>query len=154
MVGKVKKARTVEIKAGFFRRLLALIADLLIITVVLFFPFNSILESYAVPSLAESMDTALDPLLFLAFLFMTLIALGYFMIFEKVQRQTLGMRLFHIEVSGNLSFWRLLVRNLFVIPFGPFYLLWVIEPLYLVFAKERLTEKLTRTSTVTRSIRP
>ena len=50
----------------------------------------------------------------------------------------------------NLSFFDVVLRNLFVIPFAPFIFLWLIDPIYLLFSKtsQRFMEVLSRTITV------
>jgi uncharacterized RDD family membrane protein YckC len=50
--------------------------------------------------------------------------------------------------EGNLTFAQALLRNLFLLPFFPFYLLWLIEPLFYVFQGERLLEYWSKTETV------
>lgn len=53
-----------------------------------------------------------------------------------------------IDTHQEITIPRALLRNCFILPFFPFYIFWVVEPLYLAFYKERFLEKITGTKTV------
>jgi uncharacterized RDD family membrane protein YckC len=79
------------------------------------------------------------------------LAMLYFIFFEYYLGQSLGQMFFDIKIQSkddNITLMQAFLRNCFILPIFPFYILWVIEPLYLVFYKERLTERLTGTSTI------
>jgi uncharacterized RDD family membrane protein YckC len=92
------------------------------------------------------------------FMIMILLILAYFVLLQYAAGQTVGCMLFNIHVVaevgdkqfGRAGFWQCVLRNLFLIPAVPFIFLWVIDPLYLVFAKkgQRLTEWLSRTRVI------
>lgn len=60
----------------------------------------------------------------------------------------------NLKMSGahdiRLNMLTALIRNLFIIPFFPFIILWILEPIYLMNNKnnQRLLEKLTNTMTI------
>jgi uncharacterized RDD family membrane protein YckC len=75
------------------------------------------------------------------------------MILEKELNQTPGKMLFNLYVTSqtkDLKYWQLFVRSMFLIPVFPFVLLWVIDPIVMLFTKEnqRLSEILSRTKVV------
>jgi len=84
---------------------------------------------------------------------MAFLAILYFMLLEKKLNQSPGKILFNLYVVSQekeLKYWQLFVRNMFLIPFFPFVLLWIIDPIVMLFTKQnqRLSEILSRTKTV------
>ncbi len=82
---------------------------------------------------------------------MAFIALLYFAMFEYKLQQTIGkmvLGLYVVSEKGGLSIWQAVGRSIFILPIFPFILLWIIDPIYLIFKKIRLSEILTRTMTV------
>jgi uncharacterized RDD family membrane protein YckC len=84
---------------------------------------------------------------------MSLFAILYFLLLEKKIGQTPGKMIFNISVageSGEVRLWQLAIRSIFLIPIFPFFLLWVVDPLFMFFTKssQRLSEILSRTKTV------
>lgn len=115
------------------------------------------------------------PLAAAAFAYLALLVLLYHVACEYLLGQTPGMLLFNLRVrttrppvkrgaaarsdartstapsdadGAGLTFSQALVRNLFLLPLFPFYLFWLVEPLFYVFQGERLLEHWTRTETV------
>jgi uncharacterized RDD family membrane protein YckC len=147
-----------------WKRLFAFVADLLIINLVLFFPFKRIIqksipefasysEAYSFLSANQSYTTTLT----IVSLVMSLFAVLYFALLEQKLGQTPGKMLFNIFVISDvkkLSFWQCVVRSLFLIPVFPFFLLWIIDPLFLFFTKtnQRLSEILSKTRTVSKYV--
>lgn len=96
--------------------------------------------------------------LFGLFMMMILLVLAYFVLLQYAAGQTIGCILFNIYVVAETGdkqfdragFWQCLLRNLFLIPAVPFIFLWIIDPLYLAFARngQRFTEWLSRTRVI------
>ncbi len=161
---KLPKERTFTGPALVWKRLLAFVADLLIINLIIFFPFKKILqrsvpefgsysEAYSFLSSNQSYTTTLT----IVSLLMSLLAILYFVLLEQKIGQTPGKMLFNISVVGDMkkvSFWQFLVRSMFIIPIFPFVLLWIIDPLFLFFTKtnQRLSEVLSKTKTVAKYV--
>jgi hypothetical protein len=130
---------------GFFKRLIAFIFDIFVLNLVVVFPFRALLKPY------EQIGfwfKPYDPLLYVLIIVIALFALLYFVLMELFVQQTIGMMVVQIYVEGELTFWKCLVRNAYLIPLFPLSLMIIIDPLFLIFKKERLSEKLTKTSTV------
>jgi len=154
------KQRTFTGPALVWKRLLAFLADLLIINLVLFFPFRKIIsksipefssysEAYKFLAANQGYTTTLT----IVSLIMALFALLYFALLEYKIQQTPGKMLFNISIVSDtkkLGLWQFIVRSLFVIPIFPFFLLWVIDPLFMFFTKtnQRLSEVLSKTKTI------
>jgi hypothetical protein len=161
---RLPKERTFTGPALVWKRLLAFVADLLIINLIIFFPFRRIIQR-AVPEFSSyseaysflSSNQSYTATLTIVSLIMALFALLYFVLIEYKLGQTPGKMLLNISITGEtkvLSFWQFVVRSLFIIPVFPFILLWVIDPLFLFFTKtnQRLSEVLSKTRTVEKYI--
>ena len=146
--------------ALIWKRIAAFIFDLFIIEFVLAFPFQSIIKriipkdiSYSAAYRLFSTNTQYTKLLTMVMIMLSLLALFYFTILEYKLGQTIGKILLNIKVvseNKELKFWQCIARSLFLLPVFPFFLLWVIDPLYLFFNKkgQRLSEFLTKTKVV------
>ena len=156
---RLPKERTFVGPALVWKRLLAFAADLLIINLVLFFPFKRIIQR-AVPEFGSyseaysfiSSNQGYTTTLTMISLVMALFAVLYFAILEMRIGQTPGKMLFNIFVASDVkkaSFFQFFVRSMFIIPVFPFFLLWVIDPLFMIFTKtnQRLSEVLSKTKT-------
>lgn len=146
------------VPASSFKRLIAFLIDMLIINLALAAPFRGVLSDL-VPStsVAENIQilqsgTGMIKQLYLAVFFLTLIALLYHVLMEYYLKQTPGMMLMKIAVESEkkLVFVQCVLRNLFIIPFFPFFFLWLIEPLHMFFdpKSRRFMEKISRTAVV------
>jgi len=154
------KEKTFTGPALIWKRALAFLADLLIINLIIFFPFKKIIgniipefasysEAYNFLANNQAYITALT----LISIVMSLLALLYFALLEFKTQQTPGKMLFNISIISDtkkLAFWQCIVNNLFIIPLFPFVLLWVIDPLFLIFTKsnQRLSEIISKIKTV------
>jgi len=161
---RLPKERTFTGPALVWKRLLAFVADLLIINLVIFFPFKRIIqraipefgsysEAYSFLSSNQSYTTTLT----VVSLVMSVFAILYFVLLEQKIGQTPGKMLFNISVVSDVKkirCWQFIVRSLFIIPIFPFVLLWVIDPLFMFFTKtsQRLSEILSKTKTVERYV--
>lgn len=157
---KLPKERTFTGPALVWKRLLAFLADLLIINLILFFPFKRIIQksipeftSYSEAYRFLSSNQTYTATLTIVSLIMSLFAILYFALLEYKIQQTPGKILFNISIVSEikkLNFWQCTVRSLFLIPVFPFFLLWIIDPLFLFFTKtnQRLSEILSKTKTI------
>lgn len=145
------------VEASLLKRFLSVIADLLFINLTVAYPLNRVLDQF-VPkqgfselySLVSSSSYLQGVSLLIMFAF-SLVAFFYFSFFEAYLGQTPGMMLFRLKVvseKGNLTLGRCMLRSLFVFPFFPFYLLWFLEPLFLLYRGKRLTEIFTNTKVI------
>lgn len=134
--------------ATFWRRALAFIFDLLLINLVIAWPFQSALQQYALKEL--TLESVLPAQAYFIVVMIFILALLYFTFLEYYIGQTPGQMLMSIEsiaIDGQMTFWKALGRNIFILPFFPFYVLWILEPIYLIFYKQRLMERWTNTNT-------
>lgn len=147
-----------------WKRMLAFVADLLIINFTLFFPFKKIMQnsipefgSYSEAYSFLSTNQSYTATLTIVSLIMASFAILYFALLEYKLGQTPGKMLFNIFVLNDvkkISFWQYIVRSIFIIPIFPFVLLWIIDPLFIFFTKtnQRLSEILSKTKTVSKYI--
>lgn len=153
------RERLFLVPAPIWKRVLAFLMDLAIINVVIFSPFQRVIAAL-VPSASDfstlqsalSADQGLMNILISIITIVGILAMLYFVILEYALGMTLGMRIMRIHVSSekHIGFWRCVARNLFFIPIFPFPLLWIIDPLHLLFSRDnsRFLERLTKTRTV------
>ncbi len=135
--------------APMWKRAVALIVDIIALNLIVFSPFGDVFNKYfSSIELGALESTALPSHIYASIFFLSVLTLLYFALMQYASQQTLGMMLTKIYVQPKSGFWKSLVRNLFVLPFFPFNLLWIIEPLYLFFKGQRILEKLTSTNTV------
>lgn len=154
------KERTFVGPALVWKRVIAFAIDMLIINLVVFFPFKGLFEeilpkNYSFPEayrlLSGSTDYA-DFLTSVSFI-MSILVIMYFYMMERKMSQTIGKMLMKIYVASDnkeLKAWQLLARNIVFIPLFPFVLLWVLDPLFMFFTKtnQRLSEILSKTKVV------
>ena len=154
MAGKGKK---ILAQASTLKRFLAFIIDILIIDMIILFPFRSLMGkivptgsfSKTMEFVSGSNSTSITVIVF----FVTALAILYFVLFEKKLGQSPGKMLFNLYVKSqtkDLKYWQLFVRSMFLVPSFPFFLLWVIDPVVMFFTKEnqRLSEILSKTKVV------
>lgn len=142
----------------FWKRLFAFIIDLMVINLVIIYPFRGIFIKYfSGISLAQSLSSnniAVPTSAYFVMLIISALALLYFSFFDYYLGQTPGKMLLKIKVIStkekdtSIGMWQALLRNCFVLPFFPFYIFWFVEPIYLAFYKERFLEKISSTKTV------
>ena len=145
------KGKLLKRDASIFKRLLAFILDLLIINIVIISPFQKVFLKLITPQssilkMAEQLQGTSS--LYSTMFFIVLLSLAYFTFFEFKLSQTPGMMLFKLKVDQELSFGKAVLRNLFIIPFFPFYIFWIIEPIHLLFKQRRFLEEMTNTRTI------
>ena len=158
MKNNVASRKTFLAQASVLKRAGAFIVDLLIINIVILFPFRRVFESILpAGNFSEAFDFLRSPessmLLNVIMIAVGILAMLYFMLLEKKIAQTPGKMLFGLFVRSqgkDLKNWQLFVRSMFLIPLFPFVLLWLIDPIVMLFTKEnqRLSEILSRTKVV------
>jgi uncharacterized RDD family membrane protein YckC len=154
------KERTFKGPALIWKRVLAFLADILVLNLVVFFPFKKIL-SKMIPDLKSYSEAynfilanqSYSKVIVLVSVVMALFAILYFVLLQYKLKQTIGMMLFNISVISEikkLSVLQCIIRSIFLIPIFPFFLLWIIDPLFMIFTKtnQRLSEVLSKTKTV------
>ncbi|MFH1605765.1 MAG: RDD family protein [Nanoarchaeota archaeon] len=147
------KERVVKKDASIIKRFLALLIDILAINLFIISPFQKVFLKFFNQdasimqniSLLESVSTTT---LYITMFSVIVLALLYFALFEYKLSQTIGMMIMKIYVEGEISFWKAVIRNMFIIPFFPFYILWVVDPIHLFFRGKRFSEEMTKTRTV------
>lgn len=155
--------RTFTGNAMLWKRLAAFAIDFLIINFFIFSPFKKIFEGVAGNhgSFSEVYETIksnpeVGGSIATAAFFAGFLGMLYFVILEKKMQQSIGKKLMNLSVASSegedkkISLWQHIVRNLFFIPIFPIFLLWIIDPLFMVFNKgnSRLSEILSRTKVV------
>lgn len=155
----MKKRKTIEVPASLWKRGVAFVIDLLVLDLVVMYPFRKTLTAAPAGSITQTAEffeqnPELLNSLYTAVIIIGILSLLYFTIMEYKFHQTLGKMLMNLYVTEKITFWQALARNLFLLPFLPFILLWVIEPLYIIFTKEhqRLLEILTKTKVMERHL--
>lgn len=147
-------------QASVLKRMLAFIADILIVNLLILWPFRGTLESLLPNS--DSFSKTLDYFsrnpdlggnITIIMFGVSLLTILYFYLLEKKLGQTPGKMLFGLYVKSQdkeLRKWQLFVRSMFLIPIFPFILLWIIDPIVMLFNKEnqRLSEILSKTKVV------
>ena len=154
----VAAKKTFLAQASVLKRLGAFIVDLIIINIIILFPFRGVFESILpAAKFSEAFDFLRSPessmILEIILIAVGILTMLYFMLLEKKIAQTPGKMLFSLFVRSqgkDLKNWQLFVRSMFLIPLFPFVLLWLIDPIAMLFTKEnqRLSEILSRTKVV------
>lgn len=145
--------------ASLVKRIIAFIVDILILNIFVLGPFRKIFIN-VIPSnnFREAYDFLINNRLEtnaiqLSVVFIAILFILYFSVLELKTKQTVGKIIMNIYVESKkkeLRYWQCIVRSLFLLPFFPFILLWIIDPVYLFFNKDnqRLTEYLSRTKVI------
>lgn len=156
---KLPKQKTFAGPAFVWKRVLAFLIDLLIINFIILFPFRKLFREI-MPTASSFKETfnlvntsELNSLILTISIFASILMMLYFIILERKIGQSIGKILTNVYVVSELKelkFWQLLVRNLFLIPFFPFIMLWVADPLFMFFTKDkkRLSEILSKTKVI------
>ena len=143
--------------AGFWKRSLAFIFDLLVINIIIFWPFQKLFSKYFTGISKENLmmsESLIPGKIYFAIMIIFILIWLYFTFFDYYLGQTIGQMMLNIKVislTDNMLFWKALIRNAFVLPILPvFYIpiLWIVETLYMIFYKERFLEKITATRTI------
>ena len=146
-------------KAFILKRAAAFFIDMVIINTIILIPFRKVFERIIPES--ESFLKTLEYFsnitnstsITIVLLAVSFISILYFIILEKNLGQSVGKIIFNLYVKSqtkDLKYWQLFVRSIFLIPIFPFALLWIIDPIVLIFTKnhQRLSEILSGTKVV------
>lgn len=160
--------------ASVLKRIFAFIVDIMLINLIIASPFMKIIER-VVPKEVISYEwlvanSDITGTLYLTLFFISILGLLYFTIFDCKLGQTIGKMIMNIYVVNtpqadpntgrkkkkldekdmHINILNAMVRNLIVIPFFPFILLWILDPVYMLLNKnsQRLSEKISNTMTV------
>ncbi len=135
-------------QAPFFRRALAFILDLLVLDIFVTSPFSKLfVDMIQRVEQFGPWNLTYTPIEYATVLGVFVVVFSYFVIFEYVLGQTIGMMVLKTKVNRP-KLWQAIVRNSFLIPIFPFVLLWIIEPLTIIFFKRSVLERISRTRTV------
>lgn len=152
------KKQEMKIPATRLRRMLGFGLDLLVMDIMVFTPFTSVLFE-PLPSSWEEVSTAvmanqdISHLLTTLMVLWSLYLLVYFTLMEYITGQTVGELIMKVTVEskqGELGFLQALLNNLFVLPLFPLILLWILDPLFLAVRNETLSQKIAQTNYVVR----
>lgn len=163
MAAAKKKTKTAaqedDTIAPFWKRAISFAIDVVLVWMFLLTPFWTLIRkatpgedfSQAISFLAEHPKSVVSMNMITVFL--ALVVLAYFMILQHVTGSTIGMLTMRLRVKSlhnHSNWWQMLVRNLFLIPFFPFIMFLITEPVSLILSKGkyRLLEKLSKTRTV------
>jgi uncharacterized RDD family membrane protein YckC len=152
--------KTVAVAASIWKRIGAFVVDVLIVYVIVLFALGdkilpavddaaSFAETYA--AMAESPGIADG----VSFIF-SILMLVYYILLERKFGQSIGKMVVNIYVVPSLpdkqavSTLQHIGRSMFLIPMFPFMLLWLIDPIAMLFTKDnqRISEKLSNTKVV------
>ena len=154
---KSGKGKTFFANASVLKRIAAFVIDILIINLIVLFPFIRIMEKMlpeinSFSDLMEflSVNAELSKSITILLFIFTLFHIFYFVIFEKKLSQSIGKMLFNLYVksqTNDLKYWQLFVRSFFFLL--PNFLK-VIDFAVMLFTKEnqRLSEILSKTKVV------
>ena len=146
--------------ALLWKRIAAFFIDIVVINLVVLFPFRKLFQSmipkdYSFSEAFKFLSSSANYSSYISaisFVMSTFIIL-YFLMLEKKMGQSIGktlMKIYVVSDNKDLRLWQLLARNLVFVPVFPFVLLWILDPLFMFFTKtnQRLTEILSRTKVV------
>jgi uncharacterized RDD family membrane protein YckC len=155
---KLPKRREVMGDASLWKRGLAFFTDLVIIDFVIGTPLTGPLTAL-VPQGGDSFSNydyfmsnpGISGKVFSIFMALGILAFIYFVLFEYMLQQTPGKMLSRLYVKPldkkqKLTFFQCVLRNLFIIPVFPLFLLWIIDPIFLVVKKQRLSDIIANTT--------
>lgn len=142
--------------ASLIKRFASYFIDLIIINFIILIPFKKVL-SKIIPQNSSYIEVyhfiennpEISSIFLALSLLIGILAVLYFTYFEYYLQQTPGKMLMNIYIipeNRKLSFWNYLVSNLTFLPFFPFILLWIIDPVYMFISpkNQRFMEKLTK----------
>ena len=134
--------------APLWKRIAAFFIDLLIMGLVVVSQFEHFFPK-DVHRFSKKLTTGAETATIIIFL----LIMAYFVTLEWLVGQTVGKLVVSIRVvsqKGRVSLWQAVVRNMMFIPMFPFMLLWLIDPLFVLFSasRRRLSEMLSSTAVV------
>ena len=143
---------------SFWRRAFSLLVDIVIINLVTSYPFSELSKKYfGEMTIAQAMtigEQIIPSIMYWAVFIISILALLYFTLFEYFLGQSPGQMLLRVKSVSidakkkKITFWRALISNCFILPYFPFFVLWIVEPIHLIIYKERFLEHITHTKTI------
>lgn len=148
-----------DVPASILKRFLAFIIDMLLLDIIVSSAFIKYFESLLNKGLEyNSMVNYLtnNPIffkkLYFMFLIIGLLYLLYFLFMQMNFKKTIGMKIMNLKIittdKKEFDFIKASLRNLFVIPIFPIIILWLIDPIYLFWKNQRLSEMISKTLVV------
>ncbi len=145
----MKKTKKIASKT---RRFFAYLIDILILDLIIVYPFKNLLKSFNLDlnwnNINQLSQISNYGLLLTIGLSIGILSLLYWVFMEWKLKQTIGKMIFNIKVisEGNLEFWQALVRNIS----KPINILLLVDILYMLINKThlRLFDKLAKTEVV------
>lgn len=156
---KLPKGRNSLVYANPLKRITAFLLDFLLLYFIVIDSFASYFvkifpkesASFKMSYSYALMHQATMMHLYYAIIAMMAIIWFYFSFMQYKYSQTVGMMFFGLfvesTVSKELTFWQCAIRNIYLLPLFPIYLIWVISPIYYLFKGERMLEMLSKTKT-------
>jgi hypothetical protein len=144
------RTANIEQSASFWRRALAFLFDLLLIDALITAPFTPLFTGLIARTGNDPFNVVFTRTEIIAVALLFLIVYVYFVLFEYLLGQTVGMMLLDIRMDGVRPLWAAAVRNVFLFPVFPLVILWVAEPIAIAVWRRSLLEQLTGTRTVHR----
>lgn len=157
---RLPKPRKMAGNASLIKRGIAFIIDLLILNLLIIYPFKKYLSNL-IPefiSFEESYNYILNNpeisySIYSISIAIAILTIAYFSILELKLGQTIGKKILKLKVISTTKeqkVWQYIIRSLFLIPLFPFMLLWLLDPIYLFFNKQsqRFTESLSKTKVI------
>ena len=154
---KLPKKRSMLSKASPWKRIFSFIIDILIINIFIIGPFTAVLQT-SLPTSTDFMENynflysnpEIINSLYMVFVVIFILIFVYFVLFEYKLRQTPGKMVFNLYLTPmkkkeEVKILQIILRNLAVFPIFPFLLLWIIDPLYLIFTGRRLSDVFSKT---------
>ncbi|MBR9675396.1 RDD family protein [Candidatus Woesearchaeota archaeon] len=154
-----------QIGAPIHKRALAFLIDFLILDFVVFSTTTQTLKNVLPDSLSFSQslsflqsNSALMNKLSVLLVINAGLMFSYFYYTQKNFSQTIGMRILKLYVEpikkqgrkeeGVMKSWQVIVRNLYMIPIFPLFILFFIDVAYLLLYNNRFSEKISNTQLV------
>jgi uncharacterized RDD family membrane protein YckC len=143
---------------SFWKRAVALLLDIIVVNLIIVYPFRGVFIKYfGNLTLEKSLSLSEVPVpgaVYWTIFIISILTLLYFTFFDYYLGQTPGKMLLKIKSISiknkdtSIGLWEALLKNCFALPFFPFYIFWIVDPIYLAFYKERFLERITFTKTV------
>lgn len=157
---RLPKERVVVSQASPWKRFAAFFIDILIVQISVIWPFSAAIEN-RIPISSDFMDNynfissnpGITEQLYLILGIVFFLVFIYFALFEYILRQTPGKIVFGLYVvtsdkTQEISMLKIIARNLAFLPVFPLSLLWIIDPLFLIFTGRRLSDIFSKTIVV------
>lgn len=155
----IPKYKESMVTANPLKRIAAFIIDMFLMQILVMSAFSKYFESFspkdqtfgATYAMLAS-NSGLIMQAYYALITIAAIMLLYFSYMEYKYSQTVGKMIFGLRVETidgrEAGFFQCVLRNIYLIPIFPIFLLWILDPLYMFFTGDRLSEKFSKTKTV------